>query len=262
VSALAKSKNTHSHVAESWIHTLASWFAATDRQVEIGLRTHFSTTFAINKPALFLPAGMASHQPENLAYLHRFAARNNCRLIEDRRTIDVKPLIEQRNKHVAPLMLASIQLLQQAGMHKKAPRPSAPNRLHEDSIHIPVAQLVQMALRVVDSGKRIVVLPNPTIVKLLGGDTSPIVGYAANMMIDEEKITVAYFESPKYRSIGYRCGDQFINHILLAGGPMRAPTLWAAPETLIESNARFQLYRSERDDFNLGLMSVTQYIQL
>jgi len=119
-----------------------------------------------------------------------------------------------------------------------------------------------MAVRVVENGKRVVVLPNETIVKLLGGDTSPIVGYAAKVNVGTRKVTVSYFESPKYRAIGYRCGDQFINHILLGGGPMHAPTLWATPETLIEANARLQLYKSERAEFNLGLMSATQYIQL
>jgi len=262
VSALAKSVEKDTPAFSPWINTLAYWFSATDRQLDLGLRTTLSCALTGDKPALFLPPEMATNQPDNLRYLHRLAARHNCRLIEDRRSIDIKPLIEQRTDVVSPMLQASIELLKQTGMKSRNIEPSFPNRLDDDGIHVPLPELIELAVRVVADGKRVVVLPNPTIVELLGGDTDPIIGYAANIHAGDDVVTVAYFDSPKYRSVGYRTGNQYVNHVLLGGGPVHKPELWAAEQTLIESNARFQLYRSERPQFDLGLLSVNQFIDL
>jgi len=263
VSALAKKVEGSTNQTAPWIDTLAYWFSATDQQLELGLRTTLSCARNDNnKTALFLPPEMGSNQPDNLHYLHRLASRHECRLIEDRRSIDIKPFIDRRENDVTPMMQASIELLKQSGMKGDNIKPSEPNRMNDDCIHIPLPELVAMAVRVAEDGKRIVVLPNPTIVKLLGDDTHPITGYAANIPVGRETITVAYYESPKYRCVGYRCGNQYINHVLLGGGPNHKPELWATEQTLVESNVRFQLYRSQRKEFDMGLLSVTQFIDL
>lgn len=262
MSALANKVENYTHQSTPWIDTLAYWLSATDQQLELGLRTTLSCDLAGDKTTLFLPPEMAANQPENLHYLHRLASRHNCRLIEDRRSIDIKPFIDQRNADVTPMLQASIELLKQSGMQGSSLQPSEPNRMNDAGIHIPLPELIAIAVRVAEDGKRIVVLPNPTIVELLGGDTNPITGYAANIPIGTETITVAYYESPKYRSIGYRCGNQYINHVLLGGGPVHKPELWATAQTLVESNVRFQLYRSQRKQFDMGLLSVSQFIDL
>jgi len=241
---------------------MAYWLSATDKQIDLALRTTFSCALTGDKPAMFLPPEMASNQPDNLRYLHRLASQIDCRLVEDRRSIDIKPLVEQRNETISPMMQASIELLQQTGLKNNNMKPSYPNRLDDEGIHVPLTELIDLAVRVVDKGKRVVVLPNPTIVELLEGDTNPIVGYAANIHAGDDVVTVAVFDSPKYRSIGYRSGGQYINHVLLGGGPAHKPELWAAEATLVESQTRFQLYRSQKPQFDMGLMSVTQFIDL
>jgi len=262
VSALAKSVVKENATSTPWVNTLASWFSATDRKIDIGLRTHVSCTLAGSKTALFLPPKMATIQPHNLRFLHRLAARHHCRLIEDRRAIDIKPLIENRNQKLSPMMLATMELLKQTGMSKHGMAPSFPNRLNDNGFHIPLPDLVNIAKRVAGKGKRVVVQPSKHLTQLLGGDTTPITGYAAKVNMGTEKITVAYFESPHYRAIGYRNGSQYINHVLLAGGLAFKPEVWAAQHTLIESHARFQLYRSKKPQFDLGLLSVSQFINL
>lgn len=261
MSALAKHTEKDATLSAPWIHSLAYWLSATDQQQELGLRTTLNCDIQDEQSALFLPPEMAANQPENLTYLHRLASREEVKLVEDRRSIDIKPFIEQRRSGVSPMMQASIELLEQSGM-KGNLKPSEPNRMNDDGIYIPVSELIVIAARVADNGKRIVVLPNSVIVELLGGDTNPITGYAANIPIGNDTITVAYYESPKYRSVGYRCGNQYINHVLLGGGPAYKPELWAPTQTLIETAARFQLYRSERQEFHMGLLSVNQFIDL
>lgn len=241
---------------------MAYWLSATDKQIDLALRTALSCALIGDKPAMFLPPEMASNQPDNLSYLHRMASRHNCRLVEDRRSIDIKPLIEQRNANMSPMMQATIELLEQTGLKSTQMKPSYPNRLEDEGIHVPLTELIDLSVRVVDEGKRVVVLPNQTIVDLLGGDTHPIVGYAANIHAGDDVVTVAVFDSPTYRSVGYRSGKQYINHVLLGGGPMHKPEMWAADTILIESQTRFQLYRSQKPQFDMGLMSVAQYIDL
>lgn len=261
MSAVAK-KKTKTAVMKPWINTLAYWFSATDRQLDLGLRTTLHCAVTGDKPAFFLPPDMANNQPDNLTYLHRLAASHNCRLIEDRRSIDIKPLIEQRSDGVSPMMQATIELLQQTGMKGRKIKPAFPNRLNDDGIHVPLPELIDLAVRVVEDGKRVVVLPNPSLVELLGGDTHPIIGYAANIHAGDDRVTVAYFDSPKYRAVGYRSGNQYVNHVLLGGGPAHKPEIWAAEQTLLESNARFQLYRSQKRTFDMGLLSVAQFVNL
>ncbi len=160
------------------------------------------------------------------------------------------------------MILATIELLKQTGLASRNMAPSYPNRLDDDGVHLPLPELIQLAVRVASDGKRVVVLPNDTLIELLGGETCPIVGYAANIHAGADVVTVAYFDSPNFRSVGYRSGDQFINHVLLGGGPSHDPEIWAPESTLVESNVRFQLYRSKKKAFDLGLMSVSQCIDL
>lgn len=262
MTALATKDIPQQTAASPWINTLAYWFSATDRQLDLGLRTTFSCAHTGNKPAFYLPPEMAVHQADNLRYLHALASKHDFRLIEDRRSIDIKPFIEQRSNDVSPMMQASIELLKQTGMKSRNMAPSYPNRLNDDGVHVPLPELIELGTRVAEEGKRVVVLPNAALIDILGGDTHPIVGYAANIHAGDDVVTVAYFDSPKYRSIGYRSGDQFINHVLLGGGPTHNPDIWAAEQTLIESNMRFQLYRSKKQQFSLGLMSASQFIDL
>lgn len=70
------------------------------------------------------------------------------------------------------------------------------------------------------------------------------------------------FDSPKYRSVGYRSGNQYINHVLLCGGPAHKPELWADEATLAEAQTRFQLYLREKPQSDMGLMSATQCIDI
>lgn len=262
MNALAEKSNSPNSVASPWINTLAYWFSATDRQLDLGLRTTLSCARTGDKPAIFLPPEMATNQPDNLRYLHRLASRHDFRLVEDRRSIDIKPFIEQRSNEVSPMMQASIELLAQTGMKNREIKPAYPNRINDDAIHVPLPELIELAVRVAESGKRVVVLPNQSLIDLLDGDTHPIIGYAADIHAGDDVVTVACFDSPKYRSVGYRSGNQYINHVLLGGGPAHKPEVWAAEPTLVESNARFQLYRSKKPEFDMGLLSVCQFIDL
>jgi len=262
VDVLANKAEKQTPRTSPWIGTLAYWLSATDQQLELGLRTTLSCALSNDKTALFLPPGMGTNQPDNLHYLHRMAARHDCRLIEDRRSIDVQHFIDQRNSNESPMMLASIDLLKQSGMKGSNIKPSKPARMNSKCIHISLPELIAIAVRVAADGKQIKLQPNSAFVELLGGNTHPITGCAANIPIGSETITVAFYHSPKYLSVGYRCGDQYINHVLLGGGPITDPQIWAPQQSLIEANVRFQLYRSQRKQFDVGLLSISQFIDL
>ena len=205
---------------------------------------------------------MASLQPENLRYMHRIAKKHNCRLIEDRRNVNVHPIIEQRNNDTSAMTLGISMLLKQTGLPGEAPEPSTPHRLHPDNLHIDVAELISMASFAAPTSKRIVVLPNQFIVDALDNETSPIVGYACKLVTAEAVTTLAYFDSTHFRAVGYHAGSQFVMHVFLAGGPLHSPQIWSKPNTISNDNFRFQLFKSTHPGQDFGLMYKTLYLDL
>ncbi len=245
-----------------WIQGLNAVLDLTDRNNNPRLRTTMSCHFKKDRLAFFLPPEMASLQPENLRYMHRIAKKHNCRLIEDRRSVNLHPIIEQRSIDTNAMTLGISMLLMQAGMPGAAPEPSTPHRLHPDNLHIDVAELISMASCVAPNSKRIVLLPNQFIVDVLDNETSPIVGYACKLVTAEAITTLAHFDSKHFRAIGYQAGNQFVMHVFLAGGPLHSPQIWANPNTISNDNFRFQLFKSTHPGHDFGLMYKTLYLDL
>ena len=245
-----------------WVQGLSAVLDLTDRRNNPRLRTTMSCKFKRNRIAFFLPPEMASLQPENLRYMHRIAKKHNCRLIEDRRNVNVQPIIEQRSDDTNEMTLGISMLLKQAGMPGAAPEPSAPHRLHPDNLHIDVAELISMASFAAPTSKRIVLLPNQFIVDVLDNDTSPIVGYACKLVTADAVTTLAYFDSTHFRAVGYHAGSQFVMHVFLAGGPLHSPQIWSNPNTISNDNFRFQLFKSTHPGHDFGLMYKTLYLDL
>ena len=245
-----------------WIQGLSAVLDLTDRRNNPRLRTTMSCNFKQNRIAFFLPPEMASLQPENLRYMHRIAKKHNCRLIEDRRNVNVQPIIEQRSLDTNAMTLGISMLLKQAGMPGAAPEPSKPHRLHPDNLHIDVAELISMASFAAPTSKRIVLLPNQFIVDVLDNETSPIVGYACKLVTADAVTTLAYFDSAHFRAVGYHAGSQFVMHVFLAGGPLHSPQIWSNPNTISNDNFGFQLFKSTHPGHDFGLMYKTLYLDL
>jgi len=91
-----------------------------DTKLDPSLKTIISSDVKNGKLALFVPPEMSELQPENLRYLHAMASRNACMLIEDRRTSDIRPLVEQRDLKPHKLALGIGELLMQTGMPGQA----------------------------------------------------------------------------------------------------------------------------------------------
>ena len=246
----------------SWIQGVAAVLRLTERRADPRLRTNLSCHARGETPAFFLPPDMSSLQPDSLRYLHAMARRNRCRLIEDRRDIDIQPIVEQRNQKPSALALGVSLLLQQTGLPGPVRCLSTPHRLNPDSQHIPVHQLIEVAAFAAPKSKRVVVLPNKHIVDALGNDTRPIAGHACKLVTLEATTVMSYFESVAFRAIGYRTSGQFVVHVFLGGGPLRAPQLWANTHTLTNSAFRFQLFHSKHPGHDFGLLYSTQYLDL
>lgn len=245
-----------------WITQIADVLRYTDRTVDPRLRTTLSANVKRDRASLFLPPEMSVRQPESLRYIQAFASHNNCRLVEDRRSVDVQPIIEQRHRKLSPMAMGVSTLLKQTGLPGSIRSLSIPHRLDTDSPHIKMTQLIEMAAKVVDKSKRVVLLPNQFIVQALGNDTHPIIGHACNLVSGEVTTVLSYFESPAFRSVGYMAKKQFVIHVLLAGGPLQSPETWTNLHALGDSVFRFQLFRSNHPGRDFGLFYRTFYIDL
>jgi len=245
-----------------WIQGLSAVLDLTDRRNNPRLRTTMSCTLKKNRIAFFLPPEMSSLQPENLRYMHRIAKKHDCRLIEDRRTVNVQPIIEQRNHEASTMTLGISALLKQACLPGTAPTPSVPHRLNRDNLHIDVADLISMAAFATPTSKKIVLLPNQFMVEVLDNETSPIAGYACKLVTADAVTTLTYFDSEFFKCVGYRAGNQFVMHVFLAGGPLHSPQVWANPHTISHDDFRFQLFKSTHSGHDFGLMYKTFYFDI
>lgn len=246
----------------SWINGLSSIMQLSDNRPKSDLRTIVSSDVKNGKLALFVPPEMSELQPDNLRYLHAMASRNGCMLIEDRRTSDIRPLVEQRDLKPHKMISGISELLKMTGMPGPDPTLSQPHRLKPDNQHIPVTLLIDMVSASVKSSKKVVLLPTPAMVKSTGNETHPISAYACKLVLEDQDVTLSYFDSPGFKAIGYVADTQFVMHVFIGGGPLRSPHIWANTDAMLKNRFRFQLFRSKQPGQDFGLLYNTFYLDI
>jgi len=233
-----------------------------EQRVDPSLKTIISTDGKNGKLALYVPPEMSEFQPENLRFLHAMATRNGCTLIEDRREIDMRPLTERRDLKPHKLAKGISQLIKQAGMPGPHAQLSSPHRLALDNPNFAVHQLIDMVAASVSRSKRVVMLPTPSLVATTGNETHPISAHGCKLITAEAVITLSFFNSPGFKAIGYLANSQFVMHVLLGGGPMKSPHIWANYDTMLKNRFKFQLFRSTQPGQDFGLLYSTFFFDI
>lgn len=246
----------------SWVQPIAKYIQRTLPSTESRMRTSLSCDSTFGKKSLFVPPDMAELQPRSLAYLRKFAVANGLQLVEDRRQIDIQPIVEKRNEKPPLIAAALSMLLKQTGI-PGSPKPlSKPHRLNADSPLVSIRDLISMAAYSSAKAKRVRIFPNPMLVDVLEKDTHPITGFACKLISSEATIILSHFDSPNFRAIGYSTGQQYVIHVCLGGGPLHEPSLWTSPHTLTHTNFKFQLFPAENSRHDFGLAYATFYLDL
>ena len=245
-----------------WVTAVAKAIEQTQGSSESKVKTVLTCRTINNKNALFVPADMAELQPRSLKYLHKFAAANTLLLIEDRRSVNAKPIIEKRTQKDPMMILGMSMLLKQAGMPGPARKLSEPHRLKPENTFVPIASLIDMAAYSATQAKRILLPPNRITVKALDNDSQPIFGYACNIKTDDTTCLLSHFESNSLKAIGYSAGSQFVLHLCLGGGIMPHSRLWTNLNTLQSTDFRFQLFAGKTPAEDFGLFYATLYLDL
>lgn len=248
--------------SEQWISGLSNVLGLADARADSSLRTIISSDVKQDRLALFLPPEMSELQPENLRYLHALASQHGCMLIEDRRNMDIRPIVENRDLKPHKLAIGISQLLKQTGLPGDNIQLSKPHRLNPVNPHLDVVQLIDMAAFTVAKSKRIVLLPNEAMVAATGNETHPISAFACKLTTANTETTLSYFNSPGFKALGYIAGNQFVTHVLIGGGPLRSPQLWSNQESMLKNKFRFQLFRSTYPGQDFGLLYNTFYMDL
>ncbi|MEE9321212.1 MAG: hypothetical protein V3U76_12255 [Granulosicoccus sp.] len=250
------------HESDSWVVELASAMRQTDRRAEARIRTTLNCSMSDGRPTLYVPPEMASLQPQSLRYLQSFARAQNFRMIEDRRRMKIRPVIEQRSKRPPAWVRGIGELLRQTGLPGLTRTMSEPHRLAADSPHISVQDLIEMAAYAAPRSKRVVILPNRSVSTTLGNNTQPITGFACKLLSAGATTVLSHFNSDSFRSIGYSTGKQYVMHVFLAGGSLPESQLWTSLQALSQTNFRFHLYRNPNPTRNFGLFYNTFYLDL
>lgn len=247
---------------QAWVNSVAAGSKQTMDAAESRVKTVLSCRTIDNRTALFVPSDMAELQPRSLNYLQSFAQSNNMRLIEDRRKLQMQPLLEKRVAHNPKLVLGMSMLLKQAGMPGAARSLSEPHRLNPESPYFSISTLVDMAAFSMPRAKRVKLDPNRITAKALNGDQQSITAYACNIKTENTTTVLSHFESDKLRAIGYSAGNQYVFHLVLAGGSVQDPQLWSDMETLQLTDFRFQLFTGSKPSEDYGLFYSTLYLDL
>ena len=255
-------QSSDSDSIDEWLLGLDKVLDLTDRTAQQKLKVNLNCRMSNNKASLFLPPEMALLQPQTLSYLHSLAASNKITLVEDRRKISVEPPIEQRKQRPSDLAIGVSLLLKQTGLPGPAHSLSEPHVLREDNHRIDVSRLIKMTARLHDRSRKVVFLPNRFLTGNFREDAAPMTGYACKSRCGDRKITLSYFNAPEFRSVGYISGDQFVLHVLLAGGPIQDPKVWCTWDTLTNATFRCQVYQSPVPGHDFGLLYSTFYIDL
>lgn len=245
----------------TWVQTLADIISQSDLSEESRFGTSLSCDITARKPTLYWPPGMFDLQPRNFRYLQYFAKRNGFKLLEDRRSVDIKPVLEKRDRKPAMVALGLSLLMKQTGVPGAARIPSVPHRLNPDSHHIGLGKLIKMAAFAAPSTKRVVVLPNRILVNALK-DTQPISGRACNMVHKGKSTILSYFDSQYFRSIGYSTGSQYVTHLCLAGGPRDIASLWTQLPTLTNTDFKLQIFPAKRASDDFGIFYITLFLNM
>lgn len=247
---------------DNWLIRLNELMSLTDTSMLPGNKANLSCNIDGDTNEMFLPANLAEFQPQVLRYLHALSAANNITLVEDRRAIEIQPVTERRLSRPSDLAIGVSLLLKQTGLPGPAHSLSSPHRLNIGNARIELPRLIRMAAELHAKSKRVVFLPNRFITGNFQEDAEPMTGYACKATCDTNNITLGYFNAPEFRAVGYISNDQFVLHVLLAGGSISEPTIWSSLKTLNTSSFRCQIFNSPVPNADFGLLYSTYYIDL
>ena len=277
---------TDSANGQSWIQTVRDQLAGANQKVDARLRTTLQCKMVGSEPSLLVPPELAEDQPEMLEYLHEFTETNSLSLIEDRRRLDLAPIIEQRRNDTPNMAMGISLLLKQTGMPGSTCSLSSPHMLKQGNRRIDVAELIRLGAAIQPKSRKIVFLPNAFVRTRLLGEAQTMTGYACKVKsrqgddgenrqagpdgetgdTDPEKIepttTVVQFEAQDFHALGYVTNNQFAVTVFLAGGPIINPSLWTYFYNLSETPFNCQIFDSPYAGQMFGLFYKTYYIEL
>ena len=233
-----------------------------DNRIDLNLKTIISSDIKNGKLSLYVPPEMSEYQPENLRYLHALAGRHGYTLIEDRRELDIRPFVERRDLKPNSLTTGISELIHQTGMPGPRAELSSPHRLRPGSPNFALPQLIDMVAASISKSKRVVFKPTPSLVATTGNRTQPIVGYGCRLLTADAELTLSFFDSPGFKAIGHIANNQFVMHVLIGGGPIKSPYIWANFGAMSKNRFRLQLFRSTQPGQDYGLLYKTLFLDI
>lgn len=260
--------------SERWICAVRDQLAGANQKVEARLRANLQCKIVGNEPSLLVPPELAEDQPEILEYLHAFTSKNSLSLIEDRRRLELAPIVEKRRHQTPNLAMGISLLLKQTGLPGPTRALSSPHTLNAGNRKIDVAELIRLGAAILPRSRKIVFLPNAFVRTRLLGETGNMVGHAckvtsqpketsgADSGASEPATTFVQYETRDFHALGYVTNNQFVVTVYLAGGPIINPSLWTHFYNLAESPFTCQILDSPFAGQMYGIFHKTYYIDL
>lgn len=263
----AAADDTDTSSDQSWVRTVRDQLAGSNQVVDPRLRTTLQCKMVGTEPSLLVAPELAEDQPGVLEYLHEFTAANSLALIEDRRRLELAPIIEQRRTSTPNMAMGISLLLKQTGMPGPTSSLSSPHTLKQGNLRIDVAELIRLSAATQPKSRKIVFLPNAFVRTRLLGETENMIGHACKVVSsgdskENTSITVVQFETRDFHALGYVTNNQFVVTVYFAGGPITQPSLWTHFSNLSEAPFSCQIFDSPYAGQMYGIFYKTYYIEL
>lgn len=254
--------DTHGSREKHWIARVAAALDSATPLAETRLPTICSGVLNQGRPTLRLPADMRSLQPIGLEHIRNFARRHDLGLLENRRRVDLQPIIERRNSGPQKLADGLGMLLKQAGNPGTARILSHPHRLAMNNVSIPVNELISAISRTLIDSEHCVLTPSRLTEHALGNGMNSIACYTGTLDTNSGPVRASHFISREFRCVGYSAGDQYVIHQLIGGGQLTSSDLWVSRDRLSDGDFRLQVFQDASSDSGFGLFYRTIYLSM
>ena len=227
---------------------------------EMRLPTICSGVVSHGKLALRLPADMHSLQPAGFEYVRNFAHQHELGLLENRRRVNIQPIVERRNGGPKQLAKGLGLLLKKAGLAGVAKSLSCPHSLAMSNPTIPISRLISAVYSTLASSEHCVLTPSRLTESALGHGMNSIACYTGNLNLGSGPVAISHFVSRDFRCVGYSTGNQYVVHQLIGGGPLAKSALWVSRKRLADCDFRLQIFQQGSSDTHFGLFYRTIYL--
>lgn len=243
----------------SWIQMVADAVERYPHTPESIFTTDVMPCNVRGKPSLIVSAALKQQACPIYPYLQQLAYQNNLRLVQNRREASQDVEKDRRQQQTPALALGACLVLNQGReqSHEIVLNDHFTPLQPDMSIHT----LIYTAAMVRSQGEHTQYKANRLLIP--NHDSHHRIShYGYTIDYHNGQTQFSYLEGKNFHALCYPMGDQLILDIIIGGGPMNAPRLWAAHKRTLRTPIMLHLLGSHATNDNFGIMRASYRLNL